>query len=1287
MASAQQLFTQQTLVEGNTKLEITFRVTNTSALPFTFGNSDLVFNTNSVSLNRDSITQVISGNGIWDASNSPRFYGGLLVSFFPVEGYYRIGIRRSALDSISPPAEVVLQPGQTGTICTIRILISDCQGYSDLFFDQSAENSVLTDFGGNAIDNNLLSFTNESFALAPPAPASTVNVTGASNPLYPTRFCVNQTMQVSVAAAGAISYRFYRRPRFGDTVSLSSWQSSNTLLLSGANFSDQDSVTAYFKTAYCTYKVTGGLILTIEDSVREAPTAASSQRNIYCINPGNSDFSINPLFINNLEVISYQWRIDPVNAGTIVGSSTGTKITVDWNNNYTGYVNVFVKGVNTCGSANGYELRFVNRIDGGAPLALGNITTFSQTPGFRCITDTAITNFTVPAAANAEMYVWRIWPSNAYKGITYVPNPGTDSLNDYRTIKVVWNSFFQGSTVKIVCYAINSCGSGDTSSNRVLNINNLPKKMQSLAIDLAAADSNRKCQPINIRQVDSVTVTATLDPASVLPAITKGYRWSVQSFVGRYNGQTISPQIRTAVLDTSDRNARTFFKTNTASITLKLNPLYYGYVRVICAAASSSCKFNYPYPSRGALGVAFDDTSGIGETDTLEFFVKPFAQKGDVTLTPVPLIRGLNSFRSPALNSVTGDTINMRYNFVKNNSNPAIGPLFANKVYWNFVRIPNYLPDNNTLSPDPSLAFRTVNFDAADANTISVITLPNPVPGDYFLRAYGVNDCGGRDTSRVFRIRVASQAPFPVDTVVYKRRSNDTIFSPDPYRVCQQTTPTALTLRVVTKSDAAFQTVTGRDTAFLRQNYQNVANSFKWVVTPRAAGTIDTLVLRTDTAGRRQSYGFPSDTTVIVFRIAPSYYGPLNIKVIPINAYNFSDTNLQNAGAFVINTKVFRSPSAYAGAQANIPTLVTYILGGGPTAFSSTPTSTVYNGTLANARIRWNMVDTTTTPRNINLFSGSSIVGIDTVFGDSINPIIFANSTRLKPIQVTVTDSVKCYNSSTVTVTVQNSINVNLKVMLEGAANATGTSMHDSLYNAVDGLGNKLLARFEKSVTTPAPDVLTTMLPGYRLPTNLPAGSRIVDRVKISLFSDPLYVSELGSGGYAYLLQDGTLLAYEEGRGTFGRVLFAGAPRVSDTLDGVFVKVIHRNHFPLTSAQRVRVSYNKAAPTSGLNSEGFIDLTSEQNVSATNINNGINYKKLGSVLSEKVVMIAGDVKQDNKAEINALDVTLVGEAARTAGTVSSYDINDVNVNGKLSSYDQAVADRNSLQIFFTTISR
>jgi hypothetical protein len=117
------------------------------------------------------------------------------------------------------------------------------------------------------------------------------------------------------------------------------------------------------------------------------------------------------------------------------------------------------------------------------------------------------------------------------------------------------------------------------------------------------------------------------------------------------------------------------------------------------------------------------------------------------------------------------------------------------------------------------------------------------------------------------------------------------------------------------------------------------------------------------------------------------------------------------------------------------------------------------------------------------------------------------------------------------------------------------------------------------------------------------------------------------------------------------------------------------------------VSYNKAAPTSGLNSEGFIDLTSEQNVSATNINNGINYKKLGSVLSEKVVMIAGDVKQDNKAEINALDVTLVGEAARTAGTVSSYDINDVNVNGKLSSYDQAVADRNSLQIFFTTISR
>jgi hypothetical protein len=576
-----------------------------------------------------------------------------------------------------------------------------------------------------------------------------------------------------------------------------------------------------------------------------------------------------------------------------------------------------------------------------------------------------------------------------------------------------------------------------------------------------------------------------------------------------------------------------------------------------------------------------------------------------------------------------------------------------------------------------------VSFDASYRDTISVITLPNPVPGDYFLRAYAVNDCGGgRDTSRVFRLRVASQAPFPIDTVVYKRRANDSIFSPDPYRVCQETTtPTVLTLRVATKRDSAFQATTGRDTAFLRQNYQNVANSFKWVVTPETAGRIDTLLLRTS------SNVYPSDTSVITFRIAPNYYGPLQIKVIPINAYNFGDTNLQNAGAFVINTKVFRSPSAYAGAQANIPTLVTYILGGGATAFNSTPTSTIYNGTLRDARIRWNMVDTTTTPRNINLFSGSSIVGIDTVYGDSINPIILANSTRLKPIQVTVIDSVKCYGTNTVNVTVQNSINVNLKVMLEGAANANGTSMHDSLYNAVDGIGNKLLTRFEKSVNLPAADVVTTMLPGYRLPTNLPAGNRIVDRVKISLFSDALYANELGSGGYAYLLQDGTLLAYEEGRGTFGRVLFAGAPRISDTLNGVFVKVIHRNHFPLTSAQRVKVSYNSSAPTSGLNSEGFIDLTSEQNVSTTNINSGINYKKLGAIPNEKVVMIAGDVKQDNKAEINALDITLVGQAVRTAGSVSSYDINDVNVNGKLSSYDQAVADRNSLQIFFTTISR
>jgi PKD repeat protein len=149
---------------------------------------------------------------------------------------------------------------------------------------------------------------------------------------------------------------------------------------------------------------------------------------------------------------SYQWSLSPASAGTISGS--GTMITVDWDNSFTGIANVIVQGVNNCGT--------------GASATLSvNITELPATPGIPSGSTTLCENpgtisYTVPVATGASTYYWQLQPGSA----------GTVS-GTTNSVDVSWNSSFTG-TASLSVAAVNSCGTGSFSAPLSISVNANP---------------------------------------------------------------------------------------------------------------------------------------------------------------------------------------------------------------------------------------------------------------------------------------------------------------------------------------------------------------------------------------------------------------------------------------------------------------------------------------------------------------------------------------------------------------------------------------------------------------------------------------------------------------------------------------------------------------------------------------------------------------------------------------------------------------------------------------------
>ncbi len=90
----------------------------------------------------------------------------------------------------------------------------------------------------------------------------------------------------------------------------------------------------------------GTLSTALNVDINDIPgtTATPSGPNSLCKNSSNSSYSINP----TTYATTYNWNLNPSNAGSISGN--GTSVIIDWDNQFIGQSNITVSATNNCGS-------------------------------------------------------------------------------------------------------------------------------------------------------------------------------------------------------------------------------------------------------------------------------------------------------------------------------------------------------------------------------------------------------------------------------------------------------------------------------------------------------------------------------------------------------------------------------------------------------------------------------------------------------------------------------------------------------------------------------------------------------------------------------------------------------------------------------------------------------------------------------------------------------------------------------------------------------------------------
>ncbi|MFY8033342.1 MAG: hypothetical protein ACOVMN_02415, partial [Flexibacteraceae bacterium] len=505
-----QVQANQSLVDGNTKLRIEFSLRNRSGAPLALGRTDILFSLNDGALNNSALVKDATADGIWDDNTNPRFYEDIRFPYIQSNNQFFLSVRRTINDTTARVATI--PDGQITVLAVAIVPITDCQGFSNLTFN--AVNSAIRNFNGELLTAG---YTNSTISLAAPAPNVVFNQESGSVPTEPFRYCADQTVALTAVGAGVTQYRFYRLPAgtpISDTVPLTGWQNSGSFNLVLNRIQNGDSVIVFVRTATCTYKIARGAYFEIDRPFTEAPTPTdpSTANSIICIDATNGTFSVNPI----PGALAYQWSVDRPQAGTFVGTPTGTTAQFNWNNTYVGPVRIRVRGINTCGLGRGAEFEFFTRIDAGRPAtpALPEAATPIAEPV--CINATVLTQFTVPAGRFAYDYVWGVTPSNAVNSI--IVNTSSDTNTSTRSVTINWNRNYRGSSVRIAVAAENSCGRSD-SAVLILQVQPLPNKPVRIVSNIS---NNTLCEG----DTNEVTFTMVVAPGATPIAATNGYRWA-----------------------------------------------------------------------------------------------------------------------------------------------------------------------------------------------------------------------------------------------------------------------------------------------------------------------------------------------------------------------------------------------------------------------------------------------------------------------------------------------------------------------------------------------------------------------------------------------------------------------------------------------------------------------------------------------------------------------------------------------------------------------------------------
>lgn len=192
------------------------------------------------------------------------------------------------------------------------------------------------------------------------------------------------------------------------------------------------------------------LIIIVSDKPAKAaaPTGISS----LCQGTDSSNYQTEDC----IGAISYEWKLSPANAGTIIGTSKNGKVA--WNKKFYGEATISVAGVGNLAKGDFSDILSVN-ID---PLPFHCDKPTGE--NVICSNNQNELEYLINPIENAKMYEWRLIPESA----------GTIKGNGSKATFKVSNSYVGNLTIS--ARGINDCGTGEFSDSLIVFVEDRPAK-------------------------------------------------------------------------------------------------------------------------------------------------------------------------------------------------------------------------------------------------------------------------------------------------------------------------------------------------------------------------------------------------------------------------------------------------------------------------------------------------------------------------------------------------------------------------------------------------------------------------------------------------------------------------------------------------------------------------------------------------------------------------------------------------------------------------------------------